>query len=237
MSSNIWTPRDIAAEARPWRGVLWRMAELQHVASTMKLVDTRADQDVLDALLARSEIPGLEGYPIGGNLRTLFKQSPLPTGSRLQTRLDPGALVGADSQIAACAELGYWRWRFIDDSLGLAAIDPAPFRPVEIDIAARAIDMRVPAFDSQGQRRLYPKRPLATRAFARAARESRIDALLYRPPHHEGTGTCIALLSPSAIASPRIRTQPEVWYLRVDRSQATWRSESRGMSFSADRWA
>ncbi len=236
MSSNIWTPHDIAAEARAWQGVLWRMESMQAIASTMKLVDTNAEQDVLETLLARSERPGLDHSPISPRLRTLFKQSPLPTGSRFQTRTDPGVMVGADSPNAACAELGYWRWRFLADCTGLDRLDPSPCRALEVDIAARAIDMRIAAFDAQGKRRQYPKLPQATRAFAQAARAARIGAILYKPAHQSGTGCCIALLSAAAIASPRTRTQTEVLYLCVDRSGARWRSERTAIDVSADRW-
>ena len=47
MSSTIWTPRAVSSKAKDWRAGVWRIVEAQHIASTMKIVDNAAEQDVL----------------------------------------------------------------------------------------------------------------------------------------------------------------------------------------------
>lgn len=51
MLSNTLTSAALSSEARPWTGIVWRMVEAQHTASTMKIVDNDDEQDVLEALL------------------------------------------------------------------------------------------------------------------------------------------------------------------------------------------
>ena len=55
MSFTIWTPLAVSSEAFAWRGQAWRMVESQHIAATMKLVDNRDEQDLLESLLESSK--------------------------------------------------------------------------------------------------------------------------------------------------------------------------------------
>ena len=48
MSFNTWTPLAVSSEAHDWRGSVWRIVETQHTASTMKIVDSQAEQDLLE---------------------------------------------------------------------------------------------------------------------------------------------------------------------------------------------
>ncbi len=55
MSSTTWTPAAVASEGRHWQGQLWRAVEAQHRVSTLRLVDTLAEQAQLEALLETSK--------------------------------------------------------------------------------------------------------------------------------------------------------------------------------------
>ena len=57
MSSPTWTPDALSSEARPYLGTAWRIVEAQHYVSTMKLVDSVAEQDLLDGLLETTKPP------------------------------------------------------------------------------------------------------------------------------------------------------------------------------------
>jgi len=48
---TTWTTPAVASEARPAALDLWRAVEAQHVASTMVLVDTVAEQAALERLI------------------------------------------------------------------------------------------------------------------------------------------------------------------------------------------
>ena len=119
MSSNTWTPRAVASEALRTRRRLWRAVEAQHIVSTLRLVANVEEQIVLERLLERSK-PAL---PSGAGdlhylLGTPFRYSS-PFGSRFRSPSDSGIWYGAEALRTACAELGYWRWRFLIDSESL----------------------------------------------------------------------------------------------------------------------
>jgi len=105
-------PLAVSSEAHNWRGSVWRMVETQHTASTMKIVDSQAEQDLLETLLERqqpappatAEALDTSGYPV--SLRPGAWRLPFSFAHRSRRVLRRG--VGTH----ASAELGYWRWNF-----------------------------------------------------------------------------------------------------------------------------
>lgn len=97
----------------------WRGVEAQHVVSTMRLVDTPAEQDLLEALLEGSK-PRMppSAQPKHYLLATPFRYSPAHP-SRFRPKHSRGQWYGAQNVYAACAEVAYWRHRFILDSAGM----------------------------------------------------------------------------------------------------------------------
>ncbi len=114
--SNAWFAGGAIAE----RGLLaWRGVEAQHIVSTLRLVDTPAEQSLLGQLLEASK-PAL---PPGAKTRhylltTPFRYRPVHA-SRFRKPGAQGQWYGAEALVAACAEVAYWRRRFILDSAGL----------------------------------------------------------------------------------------------------------------------
>jgi hypothetical protein len=109
------TPDSIARRCMTaWRGV-----EAQHVVSTMRLVDTAAEQELLEALLEGSK-PLMPATPAPKHylLATPFRYSPTHQ-SRFRPAHAKGQWYGAQSIYAACAEVAYWRYRFILDSAAM----------------------------------------------------------------------------------------------------------------------
>ena len=97
----------------------WRGVEAQHVVSTMRLVDTLQEQDVLEQLLEQSK-PALphSKAPKHYLLTTPFRYRPQHP-SRFRRAGTRGLWYGAENLHAACAEVAYWRYRFILDSVPL----------------------------------------------------------------------------------------------------------------------
>ena len=148
MSFITWTPTAVASEAAAIRCDLWRAVEAQHAVSTTVLVDSLDEQTLLEQLLESSKPP----IPRGAKgmhwlLFTPFRYPPPPTGSRFRGPSDPGVFYGADELRTACAELGYWRWRFLMESPALTAIDPRQQTVFRVAVAALAVDLREPPFD------------------------------------------------------------------------------------------
>src|SRR6185503_9702514 len=57
MSLPTWTRAALSSERRRMSGVCWRAVEAQHRVSTMKLVDTLAEQSLLETLVESTKPP------------------------------------------------------------------------------------------------------------------------------------------------------------------------------------
>jgi hypothetical protein len=212
---------------------IWRAVEAQHVVSTMLLVDTSEEQRILEELLDLTKPPLPE--PATGLhylLFTPFRYPPTGQGSRFRRPEDPGVFYGADAPRTACAELGYWRWRFLLDSPDLDSLDPAPQTVFQVSVGGLAVDLREPPFVRQRRRWTDPVEYEACQRLASGARDRGIDLIRYesvRDPEHGGAA---ALLTPAAFRSKVPRVE-ETWYLAVRRDRVRWsRSPGVGFEFS-----
>ena len=79
-------------------------------------------------------------------LFTPFRYPPPPGGSRFRGPNDPGVFYGADEIRTACAELGYWRWRHLQDSPALAAMPAKPQTVFQVKIESRCRRLRAKPF-------------------------------------------------------------------------------------------
>lgn len=239
MSFTIWTPRAVASEAFIWSGSPWRVVEAQHVASTMKLVDSQEEQDLLEALLENSK-PPLPAAADGLDylLFTPFRYPPSPTGSRFRAVTDPGVFYGAETVRTACAELGYWRWRFFSDAVQLDRIDPVPHTAFQADIRAQAVDLRKSPFDADAAAWTHPTDYGPTQAFGRVAREAEITAILYLSVRDPDPAWCLAALEPDAFSSKKPRPETQTWWLDVNRDRVIWRRDmdTTSFEFTAAAW-
>ncbi len=118
--TRAWQPAWFDTGVRIRGAALWRGVEAQHVVATMRLADTLEEQRVLEELLEASK-PPLPPEARGRHylIFTPFRyRSPIP--SRFRRASDPGVWYGAEELKTACAEVAYWKWRFLMDSDALA---------------------------------------------------------------------------------------------------------------------
>lgn len=237
MSFTTWTPAAVSSEARRWRGSAWRMVESQHIAATMKLVDTREEQDLLETLLDRGK-PSLqpETEALDILLATPFRYPPRKGGSRFRGATDPGVFYAAESVRTAAAELGYWRWRFLHDAVDLAGLEPVPHTAFAAGLSAQVIDLRQPPFDADAAVWQHPTHYAPTQAFGRVAREAGLGGIRYRSVRDPSPAWCIAVLSPGGFAETRPQPGAQTWYLAVSQRAVTWRRESEAITFSVESW-
>ena len=237
MSFNIWTPLAVSSEARDWRGSVWRMVEAQHTASTMKIVDSQAEQDLLETLLEGSK----PAQPVAAEaldylLATPFRYGPLRGGSRFRSLTDPGVFYGAETVRTASAELGYWRWKFLKDAVDLEKLEPVAHTAFRADVSTLAVDLRQPPFSTDAAAWQHPTDYSATQAFARVAREANLGGIVYQSVRDPHPAWCMALLTPQAFAKPKPHPTMQTWWLAVHQDQVIWRRENKSMTFSAAAW-
>lgn len=198
------------------------MVEAQHVIATRALVDSRAEQEVLESLLEESKPPVPRAAArLDYLLYTPFRYPPAHHGSRFRGPLDPGVWYGADAQRTSCAELGYWRWRFVTASRGLERLDGVPHTIFQALARGTGIDLRVTPFARDRALWTEPDDYGACRALASAARGARLSIIRYesvRDPEHGGCG---AVLEAGALVGSQPR-QRQSWFLSVDRRRASW---------------
>lgn len=205
----------------------------------MVLVKTLDEQYLLEQILESSKPPLPEGCaPLHWLLFTPFRYPPLPSGSRFRAPHDPGVFYGAEERRTACAELGYWRWRFLTDS-PLDALEPLQQTLFSATVAGRCVDLRAPPHAQRRPDWTHPSDYGPCQRFAREARDQGLAVIRYesvRDPQHAG---CAAVLVPSAFS----RSTPldiQTWNLTVSRARVVWRRDSvfetEAFEFAADAW-
>lgn len=236
MSSSTWTPRAVASNARRTSARLWRGVEAQHIVSTRRLVDDLEEQRVLEEILEASkpEVPAA-AKGLHYLLFTPFRYPP-PTGTRFRAPDDSGVFYGTEAVRTACAELGYWRWRFLMDSKGLQSLGPAQQTLFQVRVRTSAVDLEKPPLFRDARRWQDPDDYRATQAFGKVARGAGIGLILYRSVRDSEHGRCGAVLRPDAFSSRTPITPTQTWLLTVTRTFATWQRDREALEFDMRRW-
>ncbi|HUA23377.1 MAG TPA: RES family NAD+ phosphorylase [Steroidobacteraceae bacterium] len=223
MSSSTWTPHAVAFERKTCELTLWRAVEAQHVVATRALVDSLAEQEVLESVLEASK-PRVPRECVGLDylLYTPFRYPPPPHGSRFRRYGEPGVWYGAEAVRTTCAEVGYWRWRFVMDSHGLTRLDGVAHTVFQALARGEAVDLRSEPFVRDATLWSNPQDYGACQGMARAARAGEIQIIRYasvRDPEHGGCG---AVLDCRTFAGTGGIRQRQSWFLSVDRQRASW---------------
>lgn len=206
MSSPTWTPAALSSERRRLSGVCWRAVEAQHRVSTMKIVDTLAEQSLLETLIEESKPPvPAECRDLHYLLATPFRYgAPYPSGSRFRRAgFTPGVFYGSDAPATAVAELAFHRLLFFADS---------PATPWPVNAGAHTVfsaryrspgglDLTRPPLGADLARWAHPTDYTACQDLADRAREARIDLLRYASARQPGAVN-VAVLGCRVFAAP-----------------------------------
>lgn len=217
----------------------WRFVEAQHKASTLKVVDSLAEQALLEEVLEATK-PSIP--PACRHLDTLlytpFRYRPYPHGSRFRRAgLTPGVWYGAGSPETALAEVAFYRLLFFAESPGTPfPDDPVPFTAFAAVLAtAQAIDLRAGALarDHAAWEDLSDYR--ACQDLADAAREAGVEVILYRSVRDPWGGVNLAVLACATFARPA-PVERQAWRVRLGPSgiQALREHPPGGVEFGRD---
>ena len=129
---------------------------------------------LLERILDQSKPPvPAEAQRLHYLLFTPFRYAPPPRGSRFRGPNDPGVFYGADEVRAACAELGYWRWRHLLDTPALSAMPSRPQTVFRTRIAVSAVDLREAALRARSRRLDATRRTTAHASVSPSSRGKR----------------------------------------------------------------
>jgi len=215
---------------------VWRGVEAQHKISTLRLVDSAAEQHVLEKILEASK-PALPSQCAGMHylLTTPFRYlSAWP--SRFRRPHEPGVWYGAQQVHTVCAELGYWRWRFLMDSEGLKdkAILPE-FTVFQARVAGRAIDLTQAPWVRFKRVWMHPVDYAECHRLAAAAREAGVQWIRYasvRDPDHRLNA---AVLDAAVLSLPKPTAQ-QTWAAKIQADRVLLTHDDQSVQFDPMQW-
>lgn len=205
MPSRTWTRAALSSERRRLSGVCWRMVEAQHRVSTMKLVDTLAEQGVLEDLVeaTKPRLPA-DCRHLHYLLATPFRYgAPYPSGSRFRRAgLTPGVFYASKTAATAVAEMTFHRLLFFADSPATPwPADAGDYTAFSARFhTASGLDLTAPPLDADTKRWTHATDYAPCQALADEARHADVEVLRY-PSARDRQGVNIALLACGAFAA------------------------------------
>jgi hypothetical protein len=240
----MWTPDALRSEARGFAGDLWRLVEAQHRTSTRKLVDSLAEQAILEEAIEDSKPavpePCRHLHPL---LYTPFRYGPYRHGSRFRrAHQSEGAFYAAPEVEVSVAETAFYALLFfreaLDAKLPARPSERTAFR-VAVD-AGSAVDLTKEPFRRDRALWTHPTDYAPTQSLADTARGAAVRLILYESVRDPGHRPAAALLDCRAFAAREPdRTESWRFLVRADGVEA-WREfpyrvmEFRAAEFAAD---
>ncbi|MBC7619070.1 MAG: RES family NAD+ phosphorylase [Candidatus Saccharibacteria bacterium] len=213
MNEVVWQPEWVQKHTVGLAMDAFRLVETQYIAATMMLVDSAQEQDLLEQMLEVSKPPmPPTGQGVHYLLAAPFRYLP-QTGSRFRAINAPGIWYGADDPFSACAEIAYWRQRFLLDSAGLVKTYLATEHSMyEASVNGLAIDLLATPWN---QAEVFWKSPSdysQTQRLGGLVRESEaVSWIRYesvRAPGHK----CAAVFDPMILAMKTLDARYEPWH-------------------------
>jgi hypothetical protein len=185
------------------------VVEAQHRISTRKLVDSDAEQRLLEALL-ESVKPPLPPDPdlaaLHYLLYTPFRHPPLRHGSRFGSRSERSLFYGSEQLPTAFAEVAYYRLVFLDDSVADLSPLMAELTAFRAAVASgRAIDLTARPFDAFRRSLISRSSYRVTQALGRDMRAAGVELFVYESARDPRRGANVALFDPRVFRRPQPR--------------------------------
>ena len=221
------------------------MVEAQHRISTLKLVDTLAEQERLEAILDRSKPPC---PPECGHLHYLLATpfrygAPYPQGSRFRRAgRTPGVFYASRTTATAITEMVFHRLLFFADSPDTPWPDNAgEYTAFSVRYrSANALDLMAAPLDRDRAAWTHPVDYDRCQALADAARSAGIGLLRYASARDTAPpgGINLALLTCRAFASPA-PAERQTWriYLGPSGARALCTFPDMRLGFSREAFA
>ena len=218
----ISTPGALASSAGPLEGTCWRLVEAQHRVSTLKLVNSLAEQAVLEDLLEEAKPPvPPECRGLHYLLATPFRYDAVyPRGSRFRRAgRTPGVYYASEEPYTAVAEIAFYRLLFFAESPATSwPVNAAEFTAFSVAFrAAKAVDLTAAPLSTQRDHWTELTEYTQCQDLADRAREARIEVIRYESVRDPARGANLALLTCVAFAAAT-PSSTQTWRLRLSPS-------------------
>jgi len=219
---NTWTPDALASEARRLGGKCWRLVEAQHLVSTLKIIDTLAEQAVLEDLLERTKPPlPPECRGLHYLLASPFRYgSAYPTGSRFRRAgITAGVFYASEAAETAVAEMAFYRLLFFAESPGT----PWPANAAELTAFSvsfgteRGLDLTAAPLSADRSIWTHPTHYEPCQDLCDSARSAELEAIRYESVRDPAGRANLALLTCTAFNSSRPEGR-QSWRMRLNAS-------------------
>jgi hypothetical protein len=221
MTEAVWDSSWLKTDVTQMTMQAWRGVEAQHVISTMRLVDTGEEQDVLEQMLERSkpQLPEMKS-PKHYLLSTPFRYRPQHQ-SRFRRAGTLGVWYGAEKLVAACAEVAYWRHRFILDSVPLLQSELLTEHTFfQAEVTGRVVDLMSPPWDKARATWTHGSDYAETQSVASAAKDMGVQWICYESVRASGN-RCAAVLDVDALEMVAQGTTQQTWHCKATRESVT----------------
>jgi hypothetical protein len=206
---DIWQRCQGPQQIKPLRGRLVRLVESQAQVATLQLVDTLAEQALLEELLETSKPPlPQSAEPLHYLLKTPFRYPPLRWGSRFGSVHEPSLFYGALRIDTAMAEAAYYRFLLWDGM----SIAPPSGRILSEHCTfearyqvERGIQLQHPPFTDFQAELSHASAYQPCQVLGAAMRRAGVEAFEYRSARCPLQGNNVALFVPAALVEKRPR--------------------------------
>ena len=232
-----WITQSLAEHEHGLESDVWRAVDTLDAVATLRLVDTLDELLVLEQILADS-LPPLPPdtahlHPL---LSTPFRFN-APHPSRFRPGQAPGIWYGADSPEAACAEVGYWRWRFLLDSEGLQQCElvttHALFHAV---VSGHCLNLDSPPWSDLAAQWSHPTDSRACHTLAALGLAAAQPVQWIRYPSARSPGAyCAAVFDPQALTVVEPHAQ-ETWAIKVSPQRILFSHAQERLSVATADW-
>ena len=243
MSSSTSTPAALSSDARSLAGTCWRLVEAQHHVSTLKLVDSVDEQELLEDLIEATKPPvPPECRDLHYLLSTPFRYGAVyASGSRFRKAgLTEGVFYASERPETAVAEIAFYRLLFFAESPHTPwPTNPAEYTAFSTEYATKkAIDLTKGKYRAGIALWMHPNDYTYCQAFAETARAAKVEIIRYASVRDPGGGINLALLTCRVFTKPNPLDQ-QTWRIRLSETgvQAICEAPKFGITFERKNFA
>lgn len=244
MEKSEWLKLTEHAPSAVLHGLAWRVVESQEQIATMVLVDSLAEQAVLEDLLESSKpayqhIDAANPNPQDSErnylLATPFRYPPLAWGSRFGNRFEPSLYYASTTVDTALAESAYYRMVF-----WYGMVIPPAHRLITQHTVFQAryhcrpgMALQAPPFSAYQDLLTDRQHYQNTQNLGAAMREHGVAGFSYVSARCPASGLNIALFTVDALASRRPQ-ETQSWICETHAQGVSFKSNTKTRRFSAE---
>ena len=243
MSLHIWTPDALSSELRSYTGVCWRLVEAQHQVSTLNLVDTLAEQAVLEELIESTKLTiPFDCRHLDYLLATPFRYGSMyPNGSRFRRAgMTDGVYYAAETPETAVAEMAFYRLLFFAESpLTLWPADASELTAFSATVGTKKlIDLTIAPLNQDHAVWTGVDTYTACQSLAETTRQAGGEIIRYLSVRDPQKGFNLAILTCLAFTEPRPKYR-QTWRMRLSASgvQAICEFPRNALEFGTEAFA